>query len=222
MVQLKIHSWKFQEVNMRRWQTTLANLVDYPEIHGRFLNTLSLLEYIGARKIMKSQDEEQITPQVLAHMVEELRHAQIIKKLALKVGGPRLKTYSEKNLACGQEGRAYIQAIDSKAQDALKMKDSWANYLLTTLIIEERAQELYPLYDALLAPLGLSGPLKTIVREEVEHLAQVTELLKTQAQCTEEMIESVRKVERQYYQAFFEAIADELTNLNHQSLSLEM
>ena len=40
---------------------TLKRLACRPEAHARFVNTLSLLEYIGARKIMKSQKESRIT-----------------------------------------------------------------------------------------------------------------------------------------------------------------
>lgn len=191
---------------MMEWKKTLAQLVMIPELHARFLNTLSLLEYIGARKIMKSQQEESITPTVLGHMVEEIRHAQIVKKIAVKIGGPALKTYTEEALLCGEEGRAYIQAIDRCAESVLGEKSSWANYLLTTLIVEERAQEIYPLYDQLLAPLGLNGPLKAIFREEEEHLAQVTELLKNQTNCTDEMFDKVRQVEKEHFEKFFAEI----------------
>lgn len=198
---------------MSEWKKTLAQLVNIPELHGKFLNTLSLLEYIGARKIMKSQEEDQITPIVLGHMAEEIRHAQIVKKIAVKVGGASLKTYAESALLCGDEGRAYIQAIDHKAEEVLGQKDSVANYLLTTLVIEERAQELYPLYDDLLKPLGLNGPLKAIFREEEEHLFQVTEQLKAKSQCTEEMFAEVRAVEKKYFEHFFEKVAEQLHNV---------
>lgn len=197
---------------MTAWKKTLADLVMLPELHGRFLNTLSLLEYIGARKIMKSQEETHITPTVLGHMVEEIRHAQIVKKIAIKVGGSSLKTYTEPSLLCGDEGRAYIQAIDHKAEEVLGVKNSVANYLLTTLIVEERAQELYPYYDQLLAPLGLNGPLKAIFREEEEHLAQVTEMLRIQNLCTDEMFEKVRAVERDYFENFFKQVQKQIDN----------
>jgi hypothetical protein len=203
---------------MTEWKNTLSRLVNIPELHGRFLNTLSLLEYIGARKIMKSQHEENITPTVLGHMVEEIRHAQVVKKIAVKVGGAAMKTYREEALLCGAEGRAYIQAIDRAAEEVLGKNSSWANYLLTTLVVEERAQDIYPLYDQLLAPLGLNGPLKAIFREEEEHLSQVTELLKTQGACTEEMIQSVRAVEQKYFHEFFSRIEQEISGYQLQGM----
>lgn len=198
---------------MSAWQDVLQKVVAQPSIHGRFLNTLSLLEYIGSRKIMKSQLESEITPTTLAHMSEEIRHAQVLKRLAVKVAGDFVKTYTESSLLCGHEGRAYIQAIDSKACEVIGEQNSFVNYLLTTLIVEERAQELYPFYDELLAPLGLSGPLKAIFREEEEHLEQVIFLLKTNGGLTEEQIESVRRVEKHYFSLFFEAVDLQLKSL---------
>ncbi|MBY0385014.1 hypothetical protein K2X05_07635 [bacterium] len=195
---------------MTNWKMILKDVVAKPEMHARLLNTLSLLEYIGARKIMKSQEETQITPTVLAHMTEEIRHAQILKKLAMKVGGERVLSYSEESLLCGEEGRAYIQAIDRKACEVVGEKNSLVNYLLTTLIVEERAQELYPYYDELLAPLGLSGPLRAIFREEEEHLAQVISALKNLGGLTETEIELVRQEERIYFAAFFAAVSQKV------------
>lgn len=206
---------------MIAWKKTLTELLVHPDLHGGLLNTLSLLEYIGARKIMKSQDERHITPDVLAHMTEEIRHAQIMKKLAVKVGGPKMKSYAEEALLAGDEGRAYIQAIDHKAQEVLGVRDSRANYLLTTLIIEERAAELYPFYDTLLETIGLGGPLRTIVREEEAHLAQVIELLATEASCGPEQIEQVRAVEKEYFAAFFRQVEKQLALRSQESVSLQ-
>lgn len=195
---------------MNDWKQILNQIVHQPELHSRLLNTLSLLEYIGARKIMKSQEESRITPTILAHMTEEIRHAQILKKMALKVGGESVNTYREESLLCGVEGRNYIQAIDRKACEVIGAENSWVNYLLTTLIIEERAQELYPFYDELLKPLGLNGPLKAIFREEEEHLTQVIELLKQHGGLSDTQIEIVRQEERVHYTAFFASVAEEL------------
>lgn len=188
---------------MSHWQKVLQELILFPEIHGKFLNTLSLLEYIGARKIMKSQREDKITPTILAHMTEEIRHAQILKKLALRVAGQGVSSYSEASLLCGQQGRAYIQAIDQAACAQVGEDQSWTNYLLTTLVIEERAQELYPFYDELLCQLDLGGPLRGIVREEIGHLEQVQEYLQRDGKVTQQNIDAVRSIERDFYNDFF-------------------
>lgn len=195
---------------MNDWKSCLKKMALIPEMHGRFLNTLSLLEFIGARKIMKSQAEEMITPTVLAHAVEEIRHAQVIKKLAIKVGGKNVITYDSRALLCGTEARNYIHGIDYKAQEVLGEVDSWRNYLLTTLIVEERAQELYPYYDEVLSHIGMGGPLQTIVREEVGHLADVIEKLKIVGNVTEEMMSVVRAHENLLFHSFFRSVEAEI------------
>jgi hypothetical protein len=195
---------------MIHWQNTIQQLIQKPELHARFLNTLSLLEFIGARKIMKSQQEELVTPTVLSHATEEIRHAQIIKKLAIKLGGKSVINYEPRALLCGQEARNYIHGIDYKAQEVLGESDSWRNYLLTTLIIEERAQELYPYYDAALTPIGLGGPLQTIVREEVGHLEEVVTKLKIAGNVSDDMINAVRNHESMLYLSFFRSVDAEI------------
>lgn len=195
---------------MTDWKKCLQQLIQKPDLHGKFLNTLSLLEFIGARKIMKSQQEELITPTVLSHATEEIRHAQIIKKLAIKVGGKSVITYGPQSVLCGAEARNYIHGIDYKAQEVLGEADSWRNYLLTTLVVEERAQELYPYYDALLATIGMGGPLQTIVREEVGHLEDVIEKLKIAGQVTDDMMNVVRAHENMLYHAFFRSVEAEI------------
>ena len=199
------------------WKQTIQELICKPELHAKFLNTLSLLEFIGARKIMKSQMENQITPSVLAHATEEIRHAQVLKKLALKVGGAAVTTYSEESLMCGALAREYIHGIDYKAQEVLGEKDSWRNYLLTTLIVEERAQELYPFYDGQLAQIGLAGPLQAIVREEVGHLEDVIEKLRVVGQVSPSMVEDVRDSETKLFDHFFDKVALELKSLSLKS-----
>lgn len=202
---------------MINWKNCLQKLALRPDLHARFLNTLSLLEYIGARKIMKSQDEDLVTPTVLAHATEEIRHAQILKKLAIKVGGKNVISYEPHTLLCGTEARNYIHGIDYKAQEILGESDSWRNYLLTTLIVEERAQELYPYYDAVLTTIGMGGPVQAIVREEVGHLEEVITKLKIAGGVTEDMMNVVRAHEHMLYVSFFRAVEAEI-NLQQEEI----
>lgn len=195
---------------MAHWQKILQELTLHPQLHGRFLNMLSLLEYIGARKIMKSQKEVGMNPVVLTHIAEEVRHAQVFKKLALKVAGPTVMTFEEEALLCGREGRTYFQTIDRTAQDVVGSDHIWLNYLLTTLIVEERAQNFYSFYDELLTQLGLGGPLKAIVREEVNHLKEVKDFLSEDSFLKEEDINRVRDVEQSFFNDIFMSIEEHL------------
>ena len=79
--------------------SALERIVAQPAIHARFINTLSRLEYVGARKLMKSQDSSGLDRETLQHLVEETRHAWMLKKARVPtrcLGGGWLR------------GRAYI------------------------------------------------------------------------------------------------------------------
>ena len=65
--------------------SALERIVAQPAIHARFINTLSRLEYVGARKLMKSQDSSGLDRETLQHLVEETRHAWMLKKLACRL-----------------------------------------------------------------------------------------------------------------------------------------
>jgi hypothetical protein len=44
-------------------------------LHAKWLNTLSMLENVGARKISAYEDPRLVTEDVLKHALEESRHA---------------------------------------------------------------------------------------------------------------------------------------------------
>lgn len=193
-----------------QWKDVLREIVKRPLIHGRFLNTISLMEYIGARKIVKSQFEKNIDQNVLNHMNEEIRHAQVFKKMALKVSGGELKTYDEPYLIAGNEARAYLQCVDRSVESALNGENSYANYLLSTLLIEERANEIYPFYSELMEPLGFSHFIKNILKEEELHLQDTLSALQENNVLTAAQLSALRMIEGQAFQQLIEAIAREM------------
>lgn len=128
----------------------------------------------------------------------------------MKLDASDVVTYQSETLLCGEIAKAYIHGIDYKAQSVLGENDSWRNYLLTTLVVEERAQEIYPFYDDLLTTIGLGGPLKTIVREEVSHLEEVIERLRIVGGVSKAMMDEVREEERRLFDRFFTEVAQAL------------
>ncbi len=168
---------------------TLRALAADPARHAKFVNTLSLMEYIGARKILKSQPAAGISAELLAHVSEEIRHAHALKKLALRLD-PLLTGYEPNQLLAGKSASGYMQAIDRQAEADLKSMSNgngenerlaWINYLYTTLLVEERAGSFYPEYASLLAELfpaaGHAAVIHGIIREEESHLRQVVDHL---------------------------------------------
>jgi len=191
------------------WQQTFLKLCKNPQLHAKFLNTLSMMEYIGARKIVKSQPEALISKETLSHMVEEIRHAQIFKKMVLKMD-PTLASYGEEHVLAGTQGKNYLQAIDRGIEKKLGSGRPWENYLLSTLLIEERANKVYPFYEKILEPLGFGGLIRTILREEEHHLEEIEEQLSSMNLLSEGVMEELRAIEQKAFEAIIRAIEKSL------------
>jgi hypothetical protein len=198
------------QTSVVQFQGFLQEISQHPLLHGRFLNTLSFLEYIGSRKILKSQRAESIHFEILSHVAEEIRHAQTFKKLSLKVSGGVTSSYSQDHLFCGAEAGAYFQTIDQSAAQSLGQPDPWTNYLLTTLLIEERANQIYPFYEEILARVGHHGYLKTIVREENSHLQDITTEIQKHHPLTPALLNQLRILEDQAFTRFTRSLTREL------------
>jgi hypothetical protein len=56
-------------------KSLFTHIVNNDTVHARWLNTLSLMENTGARKISASEDPATVTYIILKHAAEEHRHA---------------------------------------------------------------------------------------------------------------------------------------------------
>lgn len=195
---------------MLTFEDLLPAILEKPILHARMVNTFSMLEYIGTRKILKSQDAASISISLLAHIQEEIRHAQLLKKLALDLSHGELQTYSQEHLFCGKEAREYFQTIDREAEKRVHRSGKFQNYLLTTLLIEERAKRIYPVYGKALETLGYSPVIRAILRDEENHLREVTEELKTSQENASSVFEELRMIEESSFQKYLLAMNREL------------
>lgn len=161
---------------------SLAALMDRvvrdPDVHARWLNTLSYLEYIGFRKIVKSQDARMMTQATLLHANEEGRHALLLKSQSMKVGGERFDSYLPELLLCGEDAEAYFQSVDAGAEKLLSEiasdeKLTRLTYFAVTWLVEVRALEVYGIYTSALKGIGLASPLTGLLKEEERHLRDV-------------------------------------------------
>ena len=156
----------------------LTRLCAGPENHARFLNTLSLMEHIGSRKIMATQSGPAMTQDVLKHLAEETRHAFFFKRAAESLARSPLD-YRE--TVAAPAARAYMGRLDAHIAHALdgNTPRSCAS-LYMSLIVELRAVWFYRLYQDVLAAEEQSLSLKSILAEEERHLdamrAQLTAL----------------------------------------------
>jgi hypothetical protein len=158
---------------------TLVNIVVAdPQLHARWINTFSFLEYVGFRKIVKSQQAETLSAEVLAHALEEGRHAMGLKKLALKIGGKAFDSYAPEALLCGEEAEDYFQTLDKSCDAALaelsEAQRAALVYLYVTWLVEIRALEVYTTYGKAVAASGGAQGLDGLLAEEAQHLSRVT------------------------------------------------
>jgi rubrerythrin len=193
---------------MQRFEKIISELLPRPEFHARFANTFSLLEYLGARKILKSQKSESISSELLAHISEEIRHAQILKRLALRLSTGKLDSYRDEHLLCGREARNYLQTIDEAGAKQLGLRGQKENYLLTTLLIEERASIIYPVYKRLLNDANIPNAIGAIVRDENTHLVAVHSQWMTSVGLPSAELAPLRDVEQDCFESFLGAIED--------------
>ncbi len=164
----------------------LSAIINNNTLHARWLNTLSLMENTGARKISASEDAETVTYIILKHAAEEHRHAFYLKKQIEKVEKDACVTYANKYLIAPKSSKYYLNHLDVdvcrylKTELGLTGKElRFAAYLLVTYAIEVRADELYPIYQEELDKAKSKVNVKSIILEEEGHLEEMINQLKT-------------------------------------------
>ena len=158
----------------------LPAIVANDNLHARLLNTLSLMENTGARKISASEDPVTVTYIILKHAAEEHRHAFYLKKQLEKLDGVSCPTYASEYLLAPAFSKYYLNQLDIdvcryiKAELGLKGRElRFAAYLLVTYAIEVRADELYPIYQNALSNADSKVNVKSIILEEEGHLEEM-------------------------------------------------
>ena len=164
----------------------LSTIINNDQLHARWLNTLSLMENTGARKISACEDPETVTYIILKHAAEEHRHAFYLKKQIEKVKSADCPTYTGDYLIAPKSSKYYLNQLDVdvcryvKKELGLSGKElRFAAYLLVTYAIEVRADELYPVYQEELDKTGSKVNVKSIILEEEGHLEEMINQLKT-------------------------------------------
>ena len=157
-----------------------TTIVNNDALHARWLNTLSLMENTGARKISASEDPATVTYIILKHAAEEHRHAFYLKKQIEKIESAALPTYAPQYLLAATHSKRYLNQLDVDVCRYLKDKLTltgkelrFAAYLLVTYAIEVRADELYPIYQEVLTDAGSKVNVKSIILEEEGHLEEM-------------------------------------------------
>src|SRR5688572_20273270 len=101
--------------------TLINTIVADNTLHAKWLNTLSLMENTGARKISAGEHPLNVTLIVLKHAAEEARHAFYLKKQISKVASG-FDTYQFPFLLAPLHSYQYLHALDIATSRYLKNK----------------------------------------------------------------------------------------------------
>jgi hypothetical protein len=166
-------------------ETIFNTVVKDASVHARWLNTLSMMENAGAKKIKKCEHPVLANEIILKHSAEEARHAYYLKKQIKKIEKNSCPTYEKQYLLAPNLTYYYLHALDIQVCRYLKKNFNYkgddlkyAAYLLVTYAIEVRADELYPQYQQVLDAIKSPVNVKSIIAEEINHLAEMTHQLK--------------------------------------------
>ena len=189
----------------------LEKVISDRNLHSRWLNTLSYLEYIGTRKILKSLPAHILSKAFLDHIYEEARHSLFFKNLAQKVAQKNL-SFKEHELLAPQAGNDYFQRVDHYS-----VKFSFSNpvisYLYTTYTLEQRALSFYSLYDEMLEKKGFSFSLQSVLNDEKTHLDFVFKKIQKIDPLWESNLEEISHFEHQKYFSFLISLEKTVFNI---------
>ncbi len=169
----------------------LSKIAANPQLHIRWLNTLSYLENCGARKIAACQHSTKVQREMLKHAAEEFRHAFHLKEQIRKLTTHPPIDYSPDTMLGASASLQYLNRLDIEVCRFLKangyspIRD--IAYLLVTYAIELRADALYPEYHKALKSTKSTVTVKSIMLEEEEHLREMEEQLKAYPESLKKM-----------------------------------
>ena len=202
---------------MRTKKTTLLFLKILEKIisdknrHACWLNTLSYLEYIGTRKMLKSLPAPILSRAFLDHIFEEARHSLFFKTLAQKTAQKNL-SFKEHELLAGPSASAYFQQVDHYNK-RFSFSNPVINYLYTSYTVEQRALVIYSLYDEVLKRKGFSFSLQPVLNDEKEHLDFVFKKIQKADPLWEKNLEDIHHFEHQKYFSFLIALEREVFDI---------
>ncbi len=189
----------------------LEHIVSDNDRHARWLNTLSYLEYIGVRKMLKSLPAHILSRAFLDHIHEEARHSLFFKNLAKKISQKNF-SFKEHELLAPQAANSYFQQVDHYS-----VKFSFSNpvisYLYTAYALEQRALSFYFLYDEMLKRKDFPFSLQPILNDEQEHLEFVFKKIQKTDPLWESALEEISHFEHQKYFALLIAWEKEVFDI---------
>ena len=175
----------------------LEKITSDDSLHACFLNTLSYLEYIGSRKMLKSLPSSILDKTLLDHINEETRHSLILKGFAEKLS-KKTMSFQEEEMIAGESAKNYFQEVDHYSLK-FSFDNPVLNYLYTTYAVEQRALVFYSLYNNVLKKKGFSFSLSAILDDELKHLDFVLNEIKSKDFKWENNLDEINHFEHKKY-----------------------
>ena len=206
-------------IQEERFKKIVEKIVGIDDIHAMWLNSLSMMENSGARKISKYEHPVNVNIIVLKHAAEEARHAYYLKKQISKLAKDACPDYSYPYLLAPIESYHYLNMLDVEACRYLKNKLNLEGralkhgaYLLVTYSIEVRADMLYGIYQEALTRRGSKVNVKSIITEEEGHLAEMQRMLEAFQPNWKTLAADMCEVEHRLFEKWIAAIGKVLEN----------
>ena len=191
----------------------VEKIVASNEMHAKWLNSLSMMENTGARKISKYEHPVHTNIIVLKHAAEEARHAYYLKKQISKLTDDACPDYSYPYLLAPIESYHYLNQLDVDACRYVKNKLGLSGrdmkhgaYLLVTYAIEVRADMLYGIYQDALTRHSSKVNVKSIIAEEEGHLEEMQKMLEVFHPQWEMLAKDMCEVENKLFERWVTAI----------------
>jgi len=195
-------------------QHVVSRIVQSREWHTKWLNSLSMMENTGARKISHYEHPVHTGIIVLKHAAEEARHAYYLKKLIARLDEDTCPDYSHPWLLAPVESSQYLNLLDIEVCRYIREKLGLQGrelkhgaYLLVTYAIEVRADMLYGIYQDALTQCRSKVNVRSIIAEEEGHLEEMRKMLVSFHPDWESLAADVCRIEDRLFGNWIDAIA---------------
>jgi bacterioferritin (cytochrome b1) len=212
------------ETHCPRLAKLLPPLIADDEQHALLLNSLSMMESVGARKIAAYVNPIHVDQITLQHAAEEMRHAYYLKRQIKKLG-QNLPDYSPRNLLAPHASYRYLHRLDWACSHHLKSLGYTGRalkhgcYLLVTYLIEVRAMKLYHTYQDALTHAGSRVHVRSIIKEEEGHLNNMSEQLQAFDSNWHEHIKTLTPIEQKLFDGWVKHIYHAISNQSPQEMT---
>ncbi len=197
-----------------RLSKIIEQLIADDKLHCHWINTLSLMENIGAQKIIKNEHPLAVSESMLKHAAEETRHAYYLKRQIKKIIPDACPSFAAEYLVSPRTSFQYLNLLDTRISRLLTSelniegrKLSELAYVLVTYAIEVRADEVYGIYEDLLRSRKSPVSVRGILAEEEQHLAEMEESIeKIFKECSQQWRDLVLVIEEKLHNKWLTSI----------------